>query len=145
MAFLGGIGFKKWEDVLSHILDNIRGKPRVIHVRNFLRFDQFVALQTKRKHGLFYRCIYPKGHYSGLAISRHNRTGLYSGQMAKTSYGKILCVECIQWLLYCNVLYLYIYTALLAMHTNQKRFQRQKTQREKSSLEITKRGTWLTS
>src|SRR6218665_1136561 len=60
---------------------------------------------------------------SGLAIYRHNPTGLSSGQMAKTSYGEILCVERIQWLLYCIVLHLYIYIALLAVHTNQKRFQ----------------------
>src|SRR6218665_278693 len=78
---------------------------------------------TGRYSGLFYCCIYPKGRYSGLAISRHNPTVLYSGQMAKTSYGEILCVERIQWLLYCIVLYLYIDIALLVVHTNQKRFQ----------------------
>ena len=70
----------------------------------FLVFFYYsVDLLTLWTRGLFYRCIYPKGRYSDLAICRHNPTGLYSGQMAKTSYGEILCVECIQWLLYCVV------------------------------------------
>jgi len=32
---------------------------------------------------LFYRCIYPKGRYSGLAIYRHNPTGLHSALFCK--------------------------------------------------------------
>src|SRR6218665_468413 len=97
---------------------------------------------TGHYSGLFYRCIYPKGCYSGLAIYHQNPTGLYSGQMAKTSYGEILCVEHIQWLLYCivsiHLLLLYIYSA----HQSEA-LPVQKTQREESSLERTKRGTWL--
>jgi len=45
---------------------------------------------------------------------------------------------------FCVVLYLYIYIALLAVHTNQKRFQCERP-REESSLERMKRGTLLTS
>src|SRR6218665_225810 len=86
---------------------------------------------TGRYSGLFYRCIYPKGRYSSLAIYRHNPTGLYSGQMTKTSYGEILRVECFNG--YCMVVYLYIYTALDAVHTNQKRFQC-KRPREKRAI-----------
>jgi len=43
-------------------------------------------------------------------------------------------------------LYLYINIALLAVnavHTKLKRFPVRETQREESSLERTKRGTWL--
>src|SRR6218665_4040170 len=72
---------------------------------------------TGRFSGLFYRCIYP--------------TGLYSGQMAKTCYGEILRVERFNG--YCMVVYLYIYIALHAVHTNQKRFQC-KRPREKSAV-----------
>jgi len=45
------------------------------------------------------------------------------------------------YILYCiSILY------ILAVHTNQKRFQcSQETQREESSLERMTRGTWLTS
>src|SRR6218665_1855507 len=89
---------------------------------------------TGRYSSLFYRCIYPKGHLSGLAIYRHNPTGLYSSQMAETSYGEILCVERIQWQLYCIVLYLCIYIALLAVHTNQKRFQCERPREKRAVL-----------
>jgi len=41
--------------------------------------------------------------------------------------------------LYCIALSLYIYIALLALHINQKRFQFE----SQSSLERTKRGTWV--
>ena len=47
-------------------------------------------------------------------------------------------------ILYCIVLYLYIYIALLAVHANQKRFQRE-TQRDESRLKRTKRGRLLGS
>jgi len=43
----------------------------------------------------------------------------------------------------CIVLYLYIYIALVAVHTNQKRFPVRETQREESSLERTNIGTRL--
>ena len=75
---------------------------------------------TGRYSGLLYRCIYPKGRYSGLAICRHNPTGLY------VKWPKRLIVKFFVWSAfngYCIVLYLYIYIALLAVHTNQKRFQ----------------------
>jgi len=87
---------------------------------------------TGRYSGLFYRCIYPKGRYSGLAIYRHNPTGLYSGQMAKTSYGEILRVERFNG--YCMVVYLYIYIALHAVHTNQKRFQCKRPREKRAVL-----------
>src|SRR6218665_1292062 len=98
---------------------------------------------TGRINSLIYRCIYPKGHYSSLAIWRHNPTGLYSGQMAKTTYGEILCVEHIQWLLYC-IESIHLYSASCSAHQSEA-FSVQKTQREESSLARTKRGTWLTS
>src|SRR6218665_1795669 len=82
--------------------------------------------------GLFYRCIYPKGRYSGLSIYRHNPTGLYSGQMAKTSYGEILRVERFNG--YCRVVYLYIYIALHAVHTNQKHFQCKRPREKRAVL-----------
>src|SRR6218665_2336329 len=93
--------------------------------------------------GLAYRCIYPEGRYSGLAIYRHNPTGLCSGQMAKTSYGEILCVESIQWLLHC-IESIHLYSAYCSAHQSEA-LPVQKTQREESSLESTKRGTWLTN
>src|SRR6218665_2909227 len=98
---------------------------------------------TGRCSGLFYRCIYPKGRYSGLAIYRHNPTGLYSGQMAKTFYGEILCMECIQWLLYC-IVSIHFYSPSYSPHQSEA-LPVQKNKGEESSLERTKGGTWLTS
>ena len=99
-----------------------------------------LTLWTRQAYsGLFYCCIYPKGRYSGLAIYRHYPTGLYSGQMAKTSYGEIRCVERIKWLLYSIVLYLYIYIALHAVHTNQKRFQCKRPREKRAVLREPKR------
>src|SRR6218665_3944621 len=82
--------------------------------------------------GLFYRCIYPKGRYRGLSIYRHNPTGLYSGQMAKTAYGEILRVERFNG--YCMVVYLYIYIALHAVHTNRKLFQCKRPREKRAVL-----------
>src|SRR6218665_506289 len=105
---------------------------------------------TGRYSGLFYRCIpcvcciLLLGRYSGIAIYRHKPTGLYSGQMAKTSYGEILRVERIhQWLLYC-IVSIHLYSASCSAYQS-KAFPVQNTQREESSLERTKRGTWLTN
>src|SRR6218665_677681 len=98
---------------------------------------------TGRYSSLFYHCIYPNGRYSGLAIYHHNPTGLYSSQMAKTSYGEILCVERFQWLLYC-IVSIHLYSASCSAHQSEA-LPVQRTQREESSLERTKRGIWLTS
>src|SRR6218665_1277089 len=98
---------------------------------------------TGRYSGLFYRCIYPKGRHSSLAIYLHNLTGLYSGQMAKMYYGEILYVECIQWLLHC-IVSIHLYSASYSAHQSEA-LPLQKTQREESSLKRTKRGTWITS
>ena len=43
-----------------------------------------------------------------------------------------VCRYCI--VLYCIVLYLYIYTALLAVHTNQKRFQCERPREKRAVL-----------
>src|SRR6218665_455735 len=96
---------------------------------------------TGRYSGLFYPCIYPKGRYSGLAFYPHNPAGLYSGQMAKTSCDEILCVERIQWLLYC-IVSIHLYSASGSVQQSET-LPMQKTQREENSLERTKRGTWL--
>src|SRR6218665_3559882 len=93
---------------------------------------------TGRYSGLFYHCIYPKGRYSGLAIYRHNPTGLCSGQMAKTS---ILCVERIQWLLYC-IVSIHLYSASCSALQSEVP-PVQKIQSEEN--ERMKRGNWLTS
>src|SRR6218665_2975890 len=99
---------------------------------------------TGRYSSLFYHCIYPNGRYSGLAIYHHNPTGLYSSQMAKTSYGEILCVERIQWLLYCTVLYLSIHLCNASCSAHQSEvLPVQKTRSVEN--ERTKRGAWLIS
>ena len=63
--------------------------------------------------------------------------------MAKTSYGEILRVERIQWLLYC-IVSIHLYSASCSAHQSEA-LPVQKTQREKRSVGRMKRGTWLTS
>src|SRR6218665_1899592 len=45
-----------------------------------------------------------------------------------------ICCTRLNKVLYCNVLYLYIYIALLAVHTNQKRFQCERPREKRAVL-----------
>src|SRR6218665_3777987 len=83
---------------------------------------------TGRYSSPLYHCIYPNGRYSGLAIYHHNPIA--------AKWPKRLMVKFFVWSAfngYCIVLYLYIYLALHAVLTNQKRFQC-KRPREKRAI-----------
>src|SRR6218665_1568967 len=55
--------------------------------------------------------------------------------MAKTSYGEILCVERIQWLLYCIVsIHLYSTSCSVTVYSNQKRLQCKKPRDKRAVL-----------
>ena len=64
----------------------------------------------------------------GVVTERQDNYGYGIYNLCNDSYEVMYCI------LYCIVLYLYIYIALLAVHTNQERFQSERSKEKRAVL-----------